>query len=60
MPSGYIILPIAMCGALAISDDLHNFRTCIKDGRLALHLRLSDLVESGKQYPGKQSLAPNP
>ena len=60
MGFGSIILPIALCGALTISDDLHNFRTCMKDGRLALHFRLSDLVEKGKQYPVKQSLAPNP
>ena len=48
-----MILPIALCGVLTISDDMHNFRICMKDGRLALYFRLSDLVESGKQYPVK-------
>ena len=49
MPFGSIILPIALRGVRIISDDMHNFRTCMKDGRLALYFRLSDLVESGKQ-----------
>ena len=49
MPFGSIILPIALRGVRMISDDMHYFQTCVKDGRLALYFRLSGLVESGKQ-----------